>query len=95
MHRAHGTTSMLAGLVTDELDALEHQIRDLAPLAESGEVLGIHLEGPWLSPSFRGAHEAALLRDPAVADIDRLLDAGDGAVRIVTLAPERPGGSRP
>lgn len=98
-HRAHGTTSMLASLVTDTVDRLDEQIRALAPLVGTGELLGVHLEGPWLSPVHRGAHDAALLAAPRLEDVRRLLaiPAGpttdrEGAVRMVTVAPELPGG---
>ena len=60
----------------------------LAPLVRSGELAGIHLEGPWLSAAHCGAHDPALLRAPDPAEVARLLDAGDGTVRMVTLAPE-------
>jgi N-acetylglucosamine-6-phosphate deacetylase len=92
MHRTHGTTRMMASLVTDTLDSLEDQIRALAPLVTDGELLGIHLEGPWLSRLHCGAHDPTLLRDPRLDEIDRLLDAGGGAVRMVTLAVELEGG---
>ena len=52
---------------------------------------GIHLEGPWLSTKRCGAHQPSLMRDPDPAEIDRVLDAGGGAIRMVTIAPERDG----
>jgi N-acetylglucosamine-6-phosphate deacetylase len=52
----------------------------------------VHLEGPWLSPEHAGAHRANLLQHPDPRDVGRLLDAGEGSVRMVTLAPELPGG---
>lgn len=91
-HQAHGTTRMMASLVTDSLDPLEVQIRSLAPLVAAGSLLGIHLEGPWLSRLHCGAHDPTLLREPRLDEIDRLLDAGGGTVRMVTLAPELEGG---
>ena len=91
-HRAHGTTSLVASLVTDTLDRLEAAVLALAPLVREGELAGIHLEGPWLSAVRRGAHEPALLRSPHPTEVSRLLDAGGGAVRMVTLAPELDGG---
>ncbi|MDO5618146.1 N-acetylglucosamine-6-phosphate deacetylase [Kocuria sp.] len=92
-HRARGTTSMVASLVTDTINNLERQIWQLVPLCQAGELAGIHLEGPWLSPRRCGAHDPDLLIDPNLADLNRLLDAGDGHIRMVTLAPERPGAS--
>lgn len=91
-HLAHGTTALMASLVTDRLDVLIEQVGALGPLVDSGELLGIHLEGPWLSEKHCGAHDPDLLRDPDPSDIERLLNAGGGRVRMVTLAVERPGG---
>lgn len=92
LHRSHGTTSLMASLVTDTIDRLAEQVAALAPLVEAGELVGVHLEGPWLSDLHCGAHDPMLLRDPDIADIDRVLDAGEGTVAMVTLAVERPGG---
>ncbi len=51
----------------------------------------MHLEGPFISPVRRGAHNADWITDPTPAAIDELLAAGRGLLRLVTLAPERPG----
>jgi len=88
-HLARGTTTMLASLATASLDDLTAQVRALAPLVDADELAGVHLEGPWLAESHKGAHEASLLRDPVLADVQRLVHAGP--VRLVTIAPERPG----
>jgi N-acetylglucosamine-6-phosphate deacetylase len=90
-HRAHGTTTMLASLVTAQPGPLAAQVAALAPLVESGELAGIHLEGPWLSPRRKGAHDHSALRPPDPAEVRALLDAGRGTIRMVTLAPELPG----
>ncbi len=89
--RRHGTTSSFASLVTAEPDTLVDQLGLLAPLVDAGELAGIHLEGPFLSPERRGAHQPAMLIAPEPALIERLLTAGDGTVRMVTIAPELPG----
>lgn len=91
-HLAHGTTSAMASLVTDTIDVLERQVRDLVPLVRDRELLGIHLEGPWLSELHCGAHDPDLLRDPVRHDVDTLLAAGEGTIRMVTLAVELAGG---
>lgn len=91
-HRRHGTTTMMASLVTAPLDELDTLVRSLAELVREGLLAGIHLEGPWLSPAHRGAHAARLLLQPTQASVDRLMRAGGGAVRMVTIAPELPGG---
>ena len=90
LHRAHGTTTLVASLVSRPVDELAATLDALADLVADGVLAGVHLEGPWLSPHHRGAHDAALLREPEPADVDRLLRTG--LVRAVTLAPELPGG---
>lgn len=91
-HRRHGTTTLVGSLVTDSLDGLAGSISALAPLVVSGELAGLHLEGPWLSPAQRGAHTPSLLRVPEPAEVAGILDAHPGVVVMVTLAPELPGG---
>jgi N-acetylglucosamine-6-phosphate deacetylase len=90
-HRKHGTTTTLASLVTAGGADLLTGIRALAEATREGVIAGIHLEGPWLSAVHCGAHDHTQLRDPVRAEIDALLAAGDGAIRMVTLAPERAG----
>ena len=91
-HLAHGTTTMAASLVTDTADRMTAAVRELALLVQDGRLAGIHLEGPWLSPQRSGAHQPGSLAHPDPTSVDALLTAGDGAVRMVTLAPELPGG---
>lgn len=91
-HRRHGTTTTLASLLSASFDDLLNSVRALAARTREGLIAGIHLEGPWLSAARCGAHDPAQLRDPRPAEIDALLAAGDGAIRMVTLAPERIGG---
>lgn len=92
LHRRHGTTTMIASLVTAFPDELRRQVEVLAEQVQDGLVAGIHLEGPWLSARRCGAHEPTALRDPDAGELDAVLTAGLGAVRMVTLAPERAGG---
>ncbi|MGU3499489.1 N-acetylglucosamine-6-phosphate deacetylase [Mycobacterium sp. C31M] len=91
LHRRHGTTTLVASLVTAGPEELLRQVSALAADVRAGVLAGIHLEGPWLSEQRCGAHEPALMRDPDPAEIDSVLAAGAGAVRMVTLAPERAG----
>jgi N-acetylglucosamine-6-phosphate deacetylase len=91
LHRRHGTTTLVASLVTADKAELLHQVTALADDVRSGLVAGIHLEGPWLSAQRCGAHQPSLMRDPDPVEIERVLDAGEGAIRMVTLAPERDG----
>lgn len=91
LHRRHGTTTLLASLVTEAPPDLLRQVAELADQVRDGIIDGVHLEGPWLAQSRCGAHDPALLRDPEPAELDRVLAAGRGTIRMVTLAPERAG----
>ncbi len=90
-HLRHGTTTTLASLVTAPPDALVAGVRALAEATRAGTVAGVHLEGPWLSRARCGAHDPNRVRAPDPAEIDAVLTAGDGTIRMVTLAPELPG----
>lgn len=93
LHRAHGTTRAVISLVTAPLDDLVARAAMVADLTQRHpDILGSHLEGPFLDPGHRGAHAESLLAEPAPAVVARLLEAGGGTVRQVTLAPELPGG---
>jgi N-acetylglucosamine-6-phosphate deacetylase len=92
LHRRHGTTTLIASLVTEAPDDLLAQVGTLAGQVDDGVIAGIHLEGPWLSAKRCGAHDPGLLRDPEIVELQRVFDAGRGTIRMVTLAPERAGG---
>ncbi|WP_345752005.1 N-acetylglucosamine-6-phosphate deacetylase [Microbacterium rhizophilus] len=90
-HAARGSTALVASLATGTLEDTRARLAELAPLVRAGALAGLHLEGPFLSAGRRGAHNPELLRAPARSDIEALLGAGDGTIRMVTLAPELPG----
>ena len=91
IHRSHGTTGIVASLVTESIDDLKAQITALVPFYKSGQILGIHLEGPYLSHARCGAHEPTFLINPDVAEIKELLELAAGAIAMITIAPELPG----
>lgn len=93
-HRAHGTTTMLASLVSDPIPVLHGQLAALAELVHDGELAGVHLEGPFIAAPRCGAHDPHALREPDVDVVAELLGAGDGNVRMLTLAPELPGAAK-
>jgi N-acetylglucosamine-6-phosphate deacetylase len=97
-HRRHGTTRTLASLVTSPVDRMATAADAVVQVMRSGDALGqsiagIHLEGPFLNPRYRGAHHTDFVLPPDVKALRRLLDAGAGEVRVVTLAPELDGAS--
>jgi N-acetylglucosamine-6-phosphate deacetylase len=99
----HGTGAYLATTVTAPLDATLRAVEELAKLIDRPEQIraqndgpcarpiGIHLEGPFLSHAKRGVQPAEHLLAPDIATFDRLYEAGNGHVRLMTLAPELPG----
>ncbi len=92
LHRTHGTTRAVVSLVTASIDDLARRAGVVADLAETDPtILGSHLEGPFLDSGHKGAHTGSLLRAPDAASVDRLLEAGRGTIRQVTIAPELDG----
>ena len=91
LHRRHGTTTLIASLVSAHPAALLRQVSVLGEQVQDGLIAGIHLEGPWLSSLRCGAHEPSALRAPDLGEIDRVFAAAKGGVRMVTIAPELDG----
>lgn len=90
-HRAHGTTRALISHVANPLASLRESLGVVADLTASDPlVLGSHLEGPFLAPERRGAHDARFLRDPEPEAVEELIGAARGTLRTATLAPELP-----
>jgi N-acetylglucosamine-6-phosphate deacetylase len=87
-HRQFGTTSILPTLITDSRDKMRAALAAVDEAASTNpSILGIHIEGPFLSPRRPGAHNRALIRVPDEEDLE-LLTAPRAGVTIVTLAPE-------
>jgi len=88
----HGVGAYLATTVTMSMDATLKSLAAMARLIGSGEFgaqpLGIHIEGPFLSPHKKGAHPARLLQTPSVELFDRMWEASEGKIRLMTIAPE-------
>ncbi|HSK93218.1 MAG TPA: amidohydrolase family protein [Candidatus Angelobacter sp.] len=86
----HGVTAFLPTVVSSPRGTVERVLEALAgghPAEDAAVPLGVHVEGPFLAESRRGAHEAAHLRDPDLGEIARWVEGG---ARLLTLAPERP-----
>src|ERR1700761_8276249 len=90
-HRAHGTTRIVASLVTAPVGKLESRLAMLASLADEGVIDGVHLEGPFLSAVRCGAQDPRYLIDPDTATFAALHAAARGWLRMITIAPELPG----
>jgi N-acetylglucosamine-6-phosphate deacetylase len=91
-----GVSGILATVITDEVDRMVAKIESLVRARESDStskqmVAGIHIEGPFISgePGYVGTHPTKSIRAANVSDAERMIDAGEGLVRLVTLAPEQ------
>jgi len=90
-HRAKGTTRSLISLVANPVARLRESLEVIADLMEDDPlVLGSHLEGPYLAQERRGAHNHEYLKTPDHYEIDGLLAASRGTLRVLTIAPELP-----
>jgi N-acetylglucosamine-6-phosphate deacetylase len=94
---AGGTTAFLPTLITSPADVYEHNLPILAKIMSGeefqGRVLGIHLEGPFISPQdgARGAHTAQWIREPDIGYLDELIRLADDKVRFLTVAADQKG----
>jgi N-acetylglucosamine-6-phosphate deacetylase len=95
----HGTTTMLATVLTDNPENMLGAIKRIAAFRhlgseDAGVVAGIHIEGPFLNPERRGAHPASLLRKPDAKEVRRWLKSAPEHTKMVTLAPELEGAGK-
>lgn len=90
-HRQHGTDRVVASLVSGPLErtaAAMDVVRQA--MAQDDGILGVHLEGPFLARERKGAHDPTALAIPTPDAVTALLEAADGIVRQITIAPELP-----
>nr|WP_296066400.1 N-acetylglucosamine-6-phosphate deacetylase [uncultured Actinoplanes sp.] len=90
-HRGHGTTTMLASLVSSPFELMRDATTAYLPLVRNGTLAGVHFEGPYLSETRCGAQNPAYLRDPSIDELTTLIKLGGDAIRMVTIAPELTG----
>lgn len=92
-HRRFGTTGLLPTLISDTPDKMRAALAAAqSAAADNPSILGIHFEGPFLSPEKPGVHDPSMFKKPDPRDVDLLTSWPAGAV-LVTLAPECvPGG---
>ena len=94
--RAKGVSRYLATIVTRDAAAIEAILARFAEARQQDAVpgaAGIHVEGPYISPEdgYRGVHQRRFVRDPDPAELERFQRTAGGFIRLVTIAPERPG----
>ena len=91
-HRGHGTTTILASLVSTPIDEVTRILEETEDLVQRGVIAGVHLEGPFLSIDRCGAQNPSAIVDPEPHLVQAVLNAGKVTLRLITIAPERPNG---
>jgi N-acetylglucosamine-6-phosphate deacetylase len=94
-----GVTGYLATTIAARHEELLRTVEDVitaeakdSAAPEGAEILGLHIEGPYINPKFKGAQPEWGIRDPNFDECDQLIDAAAGRIKIMTVAPELPGG---
>ncbi|MBN3556554.1 N-acetylglucosamine-6-phosphate deacetylase [Fictibacillus nanhaiensis] len=94
---AEGTTSFLATTMTEEISVINRALNTasnfmLESQSSAAELLGIHLEGPFISPKRAGAQPTSFIQQPDVSQFNEFQKSADNQIKLVTLAPEMEGG---
>ncbi|MFS0554723.1 N-acetylglucosamine-6-phosphate deacetylase [Brevibacillus sp. 179-C9.3 HS] len=90
----HGVTSFLATTMTAPYDHLEQVLVNIAQNSKEGlpgaQTIGIHLEGPWINPRYKGAQKEENIAIPKLDAVQKLYGLAEGLIKVVTIAPEQP-----
>jgi N-acetylglucosamine-6-phosphate deacetylase len=87
-HRRFGTTACLPTLITDTREQVRAAIAAARSISGRDGVLGLHLEGPFISPQRPGVHRADRIAKPGAGDLEELCELAGAGRSLVTLAPE-------
>jgi N-acetylglucosamine-6-phosphate deacetylase len=88
-HQKFGVRSTFLSLVSAPIEEILSSIENASTLVDKdSRFLGLHLEGPFLAHSHKGAHDPGVLHSPSNSELEMLIEAGQGVVRSMTLAPE-------
>jgi len=95
IHGEHGTDVILPTVYPGSIEEMRSSMsaikRAMSPLSAGAQILGMHLEGPFLNPARAGALNRKNFLAPSKKDLDRLVEGFEDTVRIITIAPELPG----
>ena len=88
----HGTTAFMPTALSATIDTIVSSIENAKKVkntvSDGADIAGMYIEGPYFTEKFKGAHLAHFLKAPSNEELDRMIDAGEGLVRIICLAPE-------
>lgn len=85
-----GASKFLLTIATNSSEVIKKGINTAKEYISRGknDLLGIHLEGPWINPEKRGAHISEFIHKPTIDEVSKLIEEGDGIIKMITLAPE-------
>ena len=87
-----GITTFLATTLTSDFESMRRVARTVKGAKEYvPSLLGIHLEGPYINPIYKGAQNEAFIRDPNINELKELIKESDSNIRYITIAPEMNG----
>jgi len=93
-HAKHGTTAMLATTWTADRHSIDRAVSAITEAIEQGtegaDIVGIHLEGPFIHPVRCGAQHPAHIREPSIEELASYIDRSHNRIRLMTIAPEQP-----
>lgn len=88
----HGTTAFMPTALSATIDTIVSSIKNAKNVknnvSEGADIAGVYIEGPYFTEKFKGAHLAHFLKAPSNEELDRMIEAGEGLVRVICLAPE-------
>lgn len=92
-HAAHGTTGLYLTTMTESPERIQRVMETLEPTfqSEGAQVLGFHLEGPFINPDYPGAHAQQHIIEPNIELLAEWIERSRHQVKIITVAPELPG----
>ena len=95
LHGARGTSALLPTVYPGAVDAMRENMaaiqRAMSAQRQGAEILGVHIEGPFLNPERAGALDRQSFVEPSLEALDRLVEDFEDIIKIVTVAPELPG----
>ena len=87
-----GVTTFLATTLTSDQESLKKAVNNAYEAKKNTpNLLGTHLEGPYISIKYKGAQNEAFIRNPSTKELDELIEASNGNIRYISLAPENEG----
>ncbi|MBE6904009.1 MAG: N-acetylglucosamine-6-phosphate deacetylase [Ruminococcaceae bacterium] len=87
-YASNGTTSVLATTYTEDYQKIKDSIKRISSYIGKSNIVGINIEGPYISPQKKGAQNESYIRKPDIAEFDELIEISNNNIKMITIAPE-------